>query len=99
MKHPYKEAAWPAPEPERAVFRYVESQASFCPCCGRRGHDPAYNREGQLCHPFVRVRVRGHLWWKRSCPLSGRHRHYKCTCGAHYVENLGPVAVKEADLD
>jgi len=67
--------------------------ASYCPVCGKRFTNwVGDTSEGKACYPTKRVIVKGFWFWRKRCPLSGVHRHFKCReCDA--------ISIKCTDTD
>jgi hypothetical protein len=70
-------------KPPVNVFAYYiaknDGYAMCCPICGKRyTYWYGDTNGGQDCYPTKRVIVKGFWFWRKRCPLSGIHKHFKC---------------------
>lgn len=81
------------------VYRYITRDSQMCPICECKISEfKSYyehnedNPNWKRCQPFKRIRVKGFLWWKKLCPLSGIHAHLYCReCRATWIYPISDI--------
>lgn len=90
MDSPYREhIPVDTVEIPKHTFKYVLRKNYNCPVCNHQISKGNYEDDYKNvvhCYPFKRLRVSGHFWWRKYCPIPDIHYHVSCgKCDVNWV--------------